>query len=63
MAGICKCEATLEECNKSDLCKRRNGYDGDIMDFKFICNEKSGYHWFKEIETAITESEETNNIK
>ena len=58
MAGLCKCIATKEECNKSDLCKRRN-YDGDIMDFKTICNEKVGYTWFKEIETAITEE----NIK
>jgi len=57
MAGICKCEATKEQCNKIEICKRQK-YDGEIMDFKTICNEKIGYTWFKEIEESIIETKE-----
>ena len=57
MAGLCKCEATKEQCDKIDICKRQK-YDGEVMDFKTICNEKNKYFWFKEIETSITETKE-----
>jgi len=38
MAGMCKCEANNEECNRSEICKRQK-YDGDLMNFKAICND------------------------
>ena len=62
MSGICKCEATECECNRCQLCKRQK-YDGEIMNFKSICNDKIGYIWFAEIENAIVGTEGDNNEK
>lgn len=56
MAGLCKCENS--DCINKDKCKRFKDTIGDLMDFKFICNESNNYQWIIKIEESITETKE-----